>query len=91
MRGVWIFSRKGSYFQGNFQNRVFLQGVKFPIEFLEICVRAKIRAVSKSPLRLRIERCARQMTLLALHASGVRVRRTPIDTDGAVCRSVNAA
>ena len=32
---VWIVSRKGSDFQGSFRNRVFLRGVRFPIEFLE--------------------------------------------------------
>ena len=38
---VWIVSRKGSDFQGNFRNPVFLRGVRFPMEFLEICARGK--------------------------------------------------
>ena len=40
-RGVAFFSFEGSNFQGNFRNRVFLGGVKFPKEFLEMCARAK--------------------------------------------------
>ena len=39
-RGVAFFSFEGSNFQGNFRNRVFLGGVKFPKEFLEMCARA---------------------------------------------------
>ena len=38
---VWIVSRKGSDFQGNFRNPVFLRGVRFPMEFLETCGKAK--------------------------------------------------
>ena len=38
---VWMFSRKGSNFQGNFRNPVFLRGVRFPMEFLETCSKAK--------------------------------------------------
>ena len=40
---VWIFSQKGSNFQGNFQKRFFLRGVKFPKEFLETYVRANVK------------------------------------------------
>ena len=36
-----MFSRKGSDFQGNFRNPVFLRGVRFPMEFLETCSKAK--------------------------------------------------
>ena len=36
------FLPKGSNFQGNFRNRVFLRGVKFPKEFLEIYARANM-------------------------------------------------
>ena len=40
-KGASTFSSEGSNFQGNFRNRVFLGGVKFPKEFLETWARAK--------------------------------------------------